>query len=430
MNIIEERINHLIEYSNFRKVLRIFNEYFGEDLVDCKEIIDTDNKSRLISYDTVDKFIKNTCRVGISGEDNNQYKIRFGDCIKHINISDYNEVKDKDINHIPEILVPLIDEIWNNLNRFTNYIIVRFPKVTVTNEQGKHVDIQELYARISVLTDGVIARKFELIRSYYPLDQWYSDYCHSHISHISTDWLEPCTGTGPINYTINSLESNFNEDRWGLFCYELDKFVRVESLAGIPYRRLESIGVLNEYPVGRTFRRNELTSFGYFDENLMKDFIKEVINAGVLKTAFISNKFTIGDTFESFWIKVSKVFAKWYNHKYKEGEVTLRLKNLLERHIVERYIIKSNKVYKTRDRLNNLISEEGTLLFYFKGNPVNLKVNRSKSNASELNATYLLNLGFVESLLYKILIILNFNYGRKEEANTDETQPKRRTIYI
>lgn len=430
MNIVEERINHLIECSNFRKVLRIFNEYFGEDLVDYKEFIDTDSKSTLISYDTVDKFIKNTCRVVISGEDNNQYKIRFRDCIKCISISDYNEVKDKDINHIPEILVPLIDEIWNSLNRFTNHIIVRFPKVTVTNEQGKHVDIQELYARISVLTDGVIARRFELIRSYYPIDQWYSDYCHSHISHISTDWLEPCTGTGPINYTIDSLESNFSEERWGLFCYELDKFVRVESLAGVPYRRLESIGLLNTHPVSRTFRRNELTSFGYFDENLIKDFIKEVINAGVLKSAFINNKFTIGDTFESFWIKVSKVFAKWYNHKYKEGEVNLSRKNLLDAHIVEKYIVKSNEIYKIRNGLNRSIPEEGICLFYFKGNPVNLIVNRDKANANELNATYLLNLDFVESLLYKILIIINFNYGRKEEANTDETQPKRRTIYI
>lgn len=427
MNIIEERINYLIENSEVKKVAKIFNEYFGEDLVDCYEYINASAKSDMISYNRIEDFLTRYCDSITNN--NNRYEIVKGRCVKYIGEERYNDIKDKDLNHIPGDWEDLIDEIWLCANSSQyNEIIVRFPRVTVTNEHGKHIDIQELYAKISLLSNGRMLRRFELIRSYYPMDQWYSDYCHSHVSHISTDWLEPCTGTGPINSTMASLMQNSDENIWGLFCYELDKFVRVESLAGVPYRRLESVGNVSDYPVSRVYRNGNLYLAGISSDEI-KDFLKELIEKDTINIAFIDNKYVLGDTYEKFWVKVSKVFAEWYNRKYKEKKIKHNLNYLLENDVIAKYIIKEGKVYSMRRRRSVDISDIGTELFEFKGETVTLNIGNATDSINN-NVTYLLSMNFIASLIHKILIILNYNYGRQNNTTEEETNIKRRKIYV
>ena len=57
-----------------------------------------------------------------------------------------------------------------------------------------------------------------------------------------TDFKSPCLGSGPIKSTVATLALGYDEAIRQLFCLELDKYVRVESIAGIPYRYLEKIG--------------------------------------------------------------------------------------------------------------------------------------------------------------------------------------------
>lgn len=336
------------------------------------------------------------------------------------------------MEEFPEELLPILDTYWaSHINNDTNYIIVRFPSVTVTNENNKSINIQELYARVSLKIDGTMIGRFELIRSYYPLDQWNSDYCHSHISHIFTEWLEPCTGTGPINTTMGRLHNTYNENVWGLFCYELDKFVRVESLAGTPYKRLESVGLLSDMPVmlpslqGSQKLKGEIIS-----DDLAKDFIRTLIEEIELKVSFINGVYDLGEPLENFWIKASRIFAKWYNKKYKEGKVTADLKTLLSKKIVSKYIIREGKVYTPRTvNRRNIADYQGYELFTFKGKNVKMVIDETTKDLTN-NETYLLSMRFISKLIQNILIIINYNYGRQEETTTEETQPEGRTIYI
>ena len=336
------------------------------------------------------------------------------------------------MEEFPEELLPIIDTYWeSHITMGTNYIVVRFPSITVTNENNKSVDIQELYARISVGTNGVMIGRFELIRSYYPIDQWNSDYCHSHVSHIATEWLEPCTGTGPINSTMGRLHNGYNENVWGLFCYELDKFVRVESIAGVPYKRLESIGLTNDIPIILPrFNGSPKLKGGIISDELLKDFIKTLIEEVELKVSYINGSYNLGEPIENFWFKASRVFANWYNKKYKEGKVTANLKTLLSKEIVSKYIIRNGKVYSPRNiNRRSVEASQGSLLFTFKGKEVKLVIDESKKNSAN-NETYLLSTRFISKLVQNILLIINYNYGRQEETTTEEAQPEGRTIYI
>jgi hypothetical protein len=138
----------------------------------------------------------------------------------------------------------------------------------------------------------------------------------------------------------------------------------------------------------------------------------------------------LGDTFEKFWIKVSKAFAIWYNRNYKEGNIKYKLKYLLDHNIIRNYIIRNGKVYSSSGPRNRDVSASGTSLFIFKGNVVTLKIEKTSRNTN-FNATYLLSMEFVSSLIHKILIILNYNYGRQNETTTEEkSNIERRTFYI
>ena len=127
--------------------------------------------------------------------------------------------------------------------KFNNiFILVHFPHVRVTNEHNRFVDINHLWAKVKVMYNGTMIGKFTLNRSEYTMLHISSGYLHSHISSIPTNdftsFQNPCTGSGPINGTISTLNRDYDVDMWIMFCLELSKYLTVESVARRPYNYL------------------------------------------------------------------------------------------------------------------------------------------------------------------------------------------------
>ena len=55
-------------------------------------------------------------------------------------------------------------------------IIVHFPKVTVTNEYNRSVDITHLWVKVPLNSNGTIANIFCMVRSEYTYQQFVSGY--------------------------------------------------------------------------------------------------------------------------------------------------------------------------------------------------------------------------------------------------------------
>lgn len=429
--LIEERLDQLQAIAgDIQGVIDVFNDYFGEEFVDTYRVPTDSLRQHILAFDNIGRFIGRCCAVNRIGE---TLKVTFDTCNCEIDAAKLNSLQLESMLKFPEELLPLIDTYWSNHTRDVNHtIIVRFPEVTVTNENNKSVKIQELYARIFVKDSGKLSGKFELIRSYYPLDQWNSDYCHSHISHISVDWMEPCTGTGPINRTISRLHQGNDLNIWGLFCYELDKFVRVESIAGVPYRRLESIGLIDTSPVTNPCYTGSVSlKQSVISNELLKDFIETLIKNMPIKVAYMNGSYTLGESFEKFWIKASRIFAKWYNEKYKEKKVKANLKTLVAKEVLNKYLIRDGKIYTARiHNRRSMADSQGEYLFDFKGETVRMVIEETLRNTTD-NQTYLLSLKFISKLIQRILVIINYNYGRQKEATTEEeTAVKGRTVYF
>ena len=322
-----------------------------------------------------------------------------------------------------------------------NAVIIYFPHVTVTNENDRSTDVTELYVKININSNGTMEGTFSMTRSEYTYEQYYSDYCHSHVNGIGNpaDFKSVCLGNGPIKETCASLNISFDEDIWRLFAFELDKYVHTESLAGIPYRHLEKIGC----PRGRGIRElvvdipstysNRVFAGDISDitmEAMNNKFIPYVIEHKPFRFSY-SGRFDITDRPYIAVVKLSNLFIEWYNSLTHEeqgdikqdlfehgGLILARLDGI---HICERSVINRNQ--------DSYKEDIGKFLFTFKGNPVTLNITGIPDdiNIEEDDSTsVVLNPLIVMSIVENILKIVNYRYGNKRI----KSEPGKKTVYI
>lgn len=396
------------------EVIDLLRDYFTEELTDVTYIHNDD--------ELLDLFIR-TPLINISYLLMRNTNYNRSETI--LNLAGSGDVIPNQVNKlIEEVLKESTEYIDNSiLQNSTAYLYIRFPKVTVTNEDDKSVDIDELYVLVPINADGTLKRNFSMVRSSYPIIQWFSGYSHSHLPSISINrtphFAYPCLGNGPIGPTQDNLKDEFNIDMWGLFAFELEKYVTQESLLGGPYIKLESIGRSSEATEIKLYYRDVLGfSCGNIDFN---DFLKSYCSHTNLNVSYKEGQYSLGITDVNFVISLSDYFIKWYNNKVAEGVYYTTLINLISDNILDKVIIDGNKVYSDAiiQDIDNIRSLEGTHLtrssdsikdFIFKGKPVKLHID-GNFNIKSKNYTLLLNIDICSYMLTKILKIINNKYG-------------------
>lgn len=421
------------------EVYDVFVDYYGEDRVDLGNS----------SFNEVLKWLgtRTLGNMGITSWHTDCYDIdredyeangrgkNFLDYIPDLGIIDY--CKNAIINYIRGTILS-----YDSTPGVA--ILVRWPKVRVTNEFDKFVDITELYAQVCVDIQGRIIRRFWLTRTEYDLTQWIGGYTHSHVpsfypSEGAPLFRKPCTGSGPINSTINTLKHNYDLDIWGLFVYELDKYVGVESIAGTPHYRLENINrgaVVDDKVLMIPF--DSIKAYGSFGRreritrDMMKDFIKYFLSKKCMKFCYRNGSYGLGESSVELWLAISNCFIEWYNYLYKNKQLTMDLNRLKAAGVINSYVVAGNKIY-TQDRASrvNLAARfEGTDMFKFKGTM--LKLHITGVQAVDNNVSYLVDPKICRVILTRVLRLVNALYGREQatdEAQGGETSPSEE-LYI
>lgn len=402
------------------EVINLLRDYFTEELTDVTYINSDD--------DLLDLFIRtpliNMAPSVVGGIDYRNYR--------NETILNLNRLGNHLSNQAKQVLKDVVEEVVAEPTAFIDnlisrnnpvYLYIRFPKVTVTNEDDKSVDIDELYVLVPINADGTLRREFSMVRSSYPMIQWLSGYSHSHLPSFNTSsvphFAYPCLGNGPLRPTQDNLISAFNIDMWGLFAFELEKYVTQESLLGGPYIKLESIGKSNEATEIKLCYRDELE---YTCANIdFRDFLISYCSHTNLNVSYKESQYDLGITDVNFVISLSDYFIKWYNNKVAEGVYYTTLINLINNNILNKVIIDGNKVYSSAiiQNIDNIQSLEGSHLtmsrnsdkdFIFKGKPVTLHIDGNLNIKSE-NYTLLLNTDICSYMLTKILEVINNKYG-------------------
>ena len=414
---LESKIDELYNLLMGRplKVLDIFNDFFGENRVDMQGFPSADKFKMWLGITNISEYMPRAA-LNMSEEDYNIYGRKA-----------LTELNDETLDRVMEILCSnggVIESI--RTKKFNQgFILVHFPYVRVTNEYDRYVDINHLYAKVVVNSNGSGNGYFTLNRAEYTYLHISNNYMHSHVSNIPTsnftDFQSPCTGSGPINDTLSSLARDFDEDLWRLFCLELDKYVQVESIAGTPYHRLEQLGTANMYSEDSTFKAlNVLGWYEYFSKDMAKSFTEYLIRDRKLKFNYKSGSYSIGMTFVEFMVLISNEFISWYNQKFNEGTYTYTLDDLLRDKVIGKGVIAGDKIYYGDNgrSLNTYRSFVGKRMCTFKGRDVLINITGMNEVAND-NESILLNSKIALYILTRILNVVNYRYGKSEQRDQE-----------
>lgn len=405
-------INQLIREVSLEGVYRVydvFKNHFGEDFVDLQGVpTEEDVLSCMDSYSDVFSFTP----------------------LGHDDLYDASE------------------SAWDEVKVFIRdcrpFIIVWWPHVTVTNENDKSIEIQDLYAKVDLTFNGHIPYEghgFYLLRARWNKAQWESRYSHSHIPSLDIDRLgrfqSPCLGTGPINNTILTLKNSNEEISWMLFCQELSVYVTVESLTGGPYRRLEDVGIARTLYGFRSFDDYYYTpSVGFFlsvySSSTLKDFIRWYLENGHLQFRFTGGKFCIGLSYYDFMLDISNAFIEWYNTTSTEEYRTIE--ELLNNEILVKSIVIEGKFCSMGTGQNSLPATEyqNRHILYFKGRDIKSVIDETAEGTPE--ETILLHHSIAIKILQNILKTINYHYhneyNNKRQGAKASAKTYQRSVYL
>lgn len=397
-------------------ILDVFIQQFGEPYVD----------STIMTFDEFIEAIKDKTLGGIGifqYSDSNAYGSYTIDSDDY----DKNGRGKPFLEYMPDLglldyLKPKFKSIILNNGSSPFPIIVHFPKVRVSNEYDKFIDIEDLYARLAINSSGKMVECFTLNRTTFPYNHFKAGYAHSHIPHIDSgnagSWQDPCLGSGPIKRTEDTLRRDYDLAIWGLFAFELSKYVTVESLNGGPYARLEEVGrgdVVEGY--SNMSLRTQLPYQEY--EPLFDAFVTHCALHNKFKVKFVNGQYLLGENAVSFIINISNAFLDWLNLIARNTATSPTVTKLKERYVLGSFIVANEHIYYAQANNRRSVSEaqrvNGKRLFTFKGNTVCLRILVEAADTN-VNTTTLLTKEYCEYIITHILKIVNYRYGKRKQT--------------
>lgn len=299
------------------------------------------------------------------------------------------------------------------LCEFSYIILVHFPNVTITNEKDNSVDIHDLYVKVPLDYAGKQAKRFEMIVTTFTKILYESHYTHSHLPSGSlcngkSYFHRPCLGEGPIGTTCTILRNENNENIWRLFCVELARYVTVESIAGIPYYRMENIGRNNSNKEiifsDTSCRVSSEISF------IIKEAIHNLINRKVFTFKYVNNTYNFAANDASLIRLISNEFITIYNKKFNNKELSTNLNELIRAKILIKAVFYKGCFTEEDSNRHSSYSPSTDVLFTFKNMPVKMRVIDTDTT---IEPVYILNVKYINGAIRNILEFINYNYGQK-----------------
>ena len=242
-------------------------------------------------------------------------------------------------------------------NVFSPYFIIHYPEITITNGRDKRV-LYDLYVKIFFSINSYnkntkfIATRIEGMRASRTLEELESKYIHSHLPSSRSNFFSVfCLGSGPIN---KFLFTPFNTvEEFKHFLIILKSYLEWESISGIPYIQMSSVG-------------------SYSTPNVSKSYAKELVKGFLFKDInFKITPYNIEVVFdENLENKIFKVLKE-------VGSKHLCYKNTEGKYISDTKIIVQKSYGYLQDET----------LFTFRGKEVKFKIiNKEENNNYEYNA--------------------------------------------
>lgn len=311
---------------------------------------------------------------------------------------------------------------FNPIGYFGTFnLYVYWPEVKITNESNHSHQIKDLYALVQFRIDGKLIGKFKLNRTTYTEAEWNSDYMHSHVPGIPksnpSEFSSVCTGSGPINSSITILQRSYDEDWWGAFAYELDRYVYVESIAGVPYRRMSNISLVRHrgnYPISI-----DINHFGTLrdlrnvnEKSYVRNFLRYYLHNNNLRFSCSGYEYQISLYPTEFWLQLSNAFIDWVNTVNP-----INLDNILADGVLMEAQKRNGQFYKIERHVPP--TARRTRVLTFKGEEKRLNIIRQTVEGPLENIQYILNPTIVSRFYMVLERFINYYYGREQRQEVN-----------
>ena len=427
--------------SNANSVLSIFSEFYGEDKVELQglssleDFLEYFNQSNVLRYAYLN--------ISFTTEQQKFYSSIYNDG-KYTD----EEIQAMDLSFNNEEIFDLFYDSYAK-SIFTKVcIMVYFPMVTITNENGKSIDIHKVFVKVPITKEGYFnGGNMYFNRAEYTKAQLANQYMHSHISSYDYDrmsnFLSSCLGEGPIRGTIAKLNIDNDPLLWQLYCLELKNYLETESIAGGPYKHLSGINNKNFKDIKKNLKftnGEEQDTFLRNHHKVINDFMIYFLSKNLLSFNYVDGSYAISLSFIDFSILLSNEFINWYNSiddQYKIHNNIYRTRAINNGLIFRGYVINNREIGKDSDffngdRFENIINKvQNQIACTFKG--VEQKIVISDSQETDYSLI-ILNYTIIDYIFTQITSFININYGRNIANTTEETsngiQRNTKTLYF
>lgn len=376
-----------------KDVERILNDFFGEDKIDMQNICSL-------------KTFQNSLQT-MTGSDTEDFYTLLSQ----------------------EVLTLLRDQHF-----FRTTILIYFPTIRVTDDYGEYVDIKKVYVSIQVNGHGRLLGTFLINRAEYDQIQASVKYVHSHVSTNSFSqhrFRESCLGRGPIKSTMLSLANNFDEDLWRLFCLELHTYLQTESTSGGPYINLNRIHVnSSSQRTYSVFACIEECPLSGIEKQDFINFCIYILKSNKLKYAYIENSYTLAFSFQNAVVLLSNLFIEWYNKSTISQVSSENIQQVLwqNRVLLPATLTGLSIQYEySNSSALPAIGKQTKEICTFKGEKQFLEITPSITEVAE-NKVWLLEPTFCSFIIFNILYLINYSYGRSNLENPPT--PDKETLYL
>lgn len=295
-------------------------------------------------------------------------------------------------------------------------ILIHWDKVTITNEEDRSTDIRDLFCRLRFEDEYLSDMYFS--RTTYTQSEWNVRYKHSHLHTMNRsrplEWSSMCLGQGPIVGTKNRLmdrSSTFSEELYDVFFWELDKVVHVESLRGVPYIQMRTIGT-------HTMERADNDFSPVWPNDAFKNFMQSFFGAVKIPLGYENGMYVCGCTFMDFAILVTNYWNKY--------ERVFRLAAPDSGIVKYKYILKNSAIYSANGDSIDYTWQEVRAPYNsltFKGRVYPLTVTPDASENASIQ--WLVNLSVVKYIQRAYLALVNMKFNRNNYGKEEDQFKKR-----
>lgn len=317
----------------------------------------------------------------------------------------------------------LRNAIISRVNNQKLYFLIHYPDITVTNENGRSTNVEDLYGLVEIVNNTMLS--LNALVATYSYKKASAGYAFSHLPHI--DWERRdgkavkfslcCLGNGPIVTLKNAMvrelgmEGYVKDHHILMLAMNIDRYFHVESISGGPYIQMSRIGVNID-----GFDSINFTNEYSGDNNgfVNSDVFKYMVRDTLLRMANDS-KFFVDTTYSmrrseqgvitkfgfagfsrpidehGFCICFSEYFKKVYVEYSLLYNNLPNTEALIHEGILCKYFESNGKLYRKNrnSRPIDFSKFQGRFLFKFKGRDVRISIGKPSENIENKEGLYI-----------------------------------------